>query len=68
MAAAPCDPLRLDTETMTMDENTFARYAEHLEREDFESDLYRICCSIRWVARGEGYSLVLQTIHRFSQS
>ena len=50
MAAAPCDPLRLDTETMTMDENTFARYAEHLEREDFESDLYRICCSIRWVA------------------
>ena len=48
MAAVPCDPLRLDTETMTMDENTFARYAEHLEREDFESDLYRICCSIRW--------------------
>ena len=34
--------------TRSMDETAFAKYAEHLEMEDFESDLYRICCSIRW--------------------
>ena len=34
------------TDNMTMDENTFAKYAEQLEMEDFESDVYRICCSM----------------------
>ena len=33
--------------TRSMDETAFAKYAEHLEMEDFESDLFKICCSIR---------------------
>ena len=35
--------------TRSMDETAFAKYAEHLEMEDFESDLFRICCSIRYI-------------------
>ena len=34
--------------TRSMDETAFAKYAEHLEMEDFESDIFRICCSIRY--------------------
>jgi len=33
-------------DNMTMDETAFAKYAEQLEMEDFESDVYRICCSM----------------------
>ena len=32
---------------MSMDDTAFAQYAEQLEREDFESDMLKLCCSIR---------------------
>merc|ERR1719336_852494 len=34
---------------MRMDEMAFAKYAQQLERDDFESDVLKICCSIRQV-------------------
>ena len=37
------------TDNMRMDELAFAKYAQQLERDDFESDILRICCSIRQV-------------------
>ena len=37
------------TDNMRMDEMAFAKYAQQLERDDFESDILRICCSIRQV-------------------
>ena len=36
--------LALDTDNMTMDDTAFAQYAEQLEREDFESDMLKLCC------------------------
>ena len=32
---------------MRMDDQTFAEYAEELEREDFEEDLLSLSCSVR---------------------
>ena len=37
------------TDNMRMDELAFAKYAQQLERDDFEADILRICCSIRQV-------------------
>ena len=34
-------------DNMSMDDTAFAKYAEQLEKEDFEADVLRVCCSIR---------------------
>ena len=37
------------TDNMTMDDQAFAKYAQQLERDDFESDMLRLCSSLRQV-------------------
>lgn len=37
------------TDNMTMDDQAFAKYAEQLEKDDFESDILRLCSSLRQV-------------------
>ena len=37
------------TDNMTMDDLAFAKYAQQLERDDFEADILRICNSLRQV-------------------
>ena len=34
-------------DSMTMDDAMFAKYAEQLERDDFEDDIRNLSCSIR---------------------
>lgn len=37
------------SDNMTMDDQAFAKYAQQLERDDFESDMLRLCSSLRQV-------------------
>jgi len=37
------------SDNMSMDDQAFAKYAQQLEREDFESDMLRLCSSLRQV-------------------
>ena len=41
------DPTQDWPDSMTMDDAMFAKYAEQLERDDFEDDIRNLSCSIR---------------------